>query len=269
MPDRSSFREWSASTEPRFFGSLRRLLPFAVIAAAFGLAPPAQSASGDGGEASPFAASALCDGDQDVVSPCGADSEQCELTPNGGIPVGFCQGGVFDDIVREVLDGVLEADVTIDATSFGTITLLANSIVYCRTFAQQPRRVRGRLTSSGIKVCAEIEPCDGECPASPGSCSGFLSIEESTCVVEAEELAASLAPGLQPEDLAFVAGVDYERLAQTSSASLKVCSGHSAQCFDPASTLATSGKANQVSFSDIQTPGCYRIGGTRYCSPLR
>ena len=264
----SSPREWS-STEPRFIGSLRRLLPFAVIAVAFGVAPPAQAASGDGGDASPFAASALCDGRQDVVSPCGADSEQCELTTNGGIPVGFCQGGVFDDVVREILDGPLETDVTIDATSFGTITILADSIVYCRTFAQQPRRVRGRLTSSGIKVCAKIDSCDGECPASPASCNGFLSIEESTCAAEAEELAASLAPGLQPEDLAFVAGVDYERLAQPSSASLKVCSGHSLQCFDPASTLETSGKANQVPFSDIQTPGCYKIGGTRYCSPLR
>jgi hypothetical protein len=268
MPDKTSSRE-ETSTEPRFPECLQHVLFIAVIAVAFGVAPAAYAASGDGGDASPFAASALCDGDQDVVAPCGAESEQCELTTNGGIPVGFCQGGVFDDVVREILDGPLETDVTIDATSFGTITLLADSIVYCRTFAQQPRRVRGRLTSSGIKVCAEIEPCDGECPASPASCSGFLSIEESTCVAEAEELAASLAPALQPEDLAFIAGVDYERLAQTSSASLKVCSGHSLQCFDPASTLETSGKANQVPFSDIQTPGCYKVGGTRYCSPLR
>jgi len=265
MPDRISSREGS-STEPRFFGCLQPLLALAALAVASGLAPAAYAASGDGGDASPFA-SALCDGGEDVISPCGANSEQCELTPNGGIPNGFCEGGVFDDILREVLDGPLEADVTIDATSFGTVTVLDDSIVYCRTFAQATRRVRGRLTSSGIKVCAEVEAgnCDGDCPA---MCSGFLSVEASDCIDEATELAATLAPGLQPEDLAFVAGVDYERLAQPSSASLKVCSGHRWQCLDPASTLATAGKRNQVSFVDIETPGCRKIGGTTYCSPL-
>jgi hypothetical protein len=244
------------------------VLSFAVIAVAFGVAPPAQSASGDGGDVSPFAASVLCDGDEDVVSPCGADSEQCELTPNGGIPNGFCEGGVFDDILREVLDGPLEADVTIDATSFGTVTLLADSIVYCRTFAQTPRRVRGRLTSSGIKVCAEVAAGDCDGGGCDAMCNGFLSVEQSTCVDEAAELAAIIAPDLGPEDLAFIAGVDYDRLAQASSASLKVCSGHRWRCLDPASTLATFEKANQIPFVDIETPGCRKIGGTTYCSPL-
>jgi hypothetical protein len=243
------------------------VLSFAVIAVACGVAPAAHAASGDGGDVSPFA-SALCDGDLDVISPCAANSEQCELTPNGGIPNGFCEGGVFDDILREVLDGPLEADVTIDATSFGTVTILADSIIYCRTFAQPTRRVRGRTTSSGIKVCAEIEAgtCDGGCPA---ICSGFLSIEQSDCVDEAAELAATIGgPGFAAADLAFVAGVDYDRLAQAGSASLKVCQGHRVQCFDPASTATTSGKANQVPFADIETPGCRKIGGTTYCSPL-
>ena len=268
MPDRISSREES-STEPRFFGCFQHLLALAALAAASGVAPAAYAASGDGGDATPFAApSAICDGDLDVISPCGAGSEQCELTPNGGIPNGFCEGGVFDDILREILDGPLEADVTVDATSFGTVTVLDDAIVYCRTFAQATRRVRGRLTSSGIKVCAEIEAgnCDGgSCTA---MCSGFLSVEQSDCVDEAAELAATLAPDLQPDDLAFIAGVDYERLAQASSASLKVCSGHRWRCLDPASTLATSGQANQIPFVDIETPGCRKIGGTTYCSPL-
>lgn len=266
MPDNNRSRE-GTSTEPRFFRCLQHVLASAVIAMASGVAPAAYAVSGDGGDASPFA-SALCDGDQDVISPCGAGSEQCELTPNGGIPNGFCEGGVFDDILREVLDGPLEADVTIDATSFGTVTLLDESIVYCRTFAQQPRRVRGRLTSSGIKVCVEVEA--GNCTGGSCSavCSGFLAVEQSDCIEEAAELAATLAPDLQPGDLAFIAGVDYDRLAQTSSASLKVCSGHRWQCLDPASTLATSGQANQVPFVDIETPGCRKIGGTTYCSPL-
>lgn len=257
-----------SSTFPLFLGALRHGLFLALVAVTFGFGTPAQSASGDGGDVNPLAASALCDSAQDVVLPCRADSEQCELTPNGGIPTGFCEGGVFDDILREVLAGPLEANVTIDATSFGTVTLLATSIVYCRTFAQAVRRVQGRTTSSGIRVCAEISEgtCGGgDCPA---SCSGFLAVEQSPCTAEAEELAATLAPDLQPDDLAFIAGVDYERLAQASSASLKVCSGHRWRCLDPASTLSTSGKANQIPFADIETPGCRKIGGTTYCSPL-
>jgi hypothetical protein len=258
----------SVSLQPLFSGSFWRVLSFAVAAAALGAAAPAYAQSGDGGDASPFAASALCSGAQDVVIPCRAGSEQCELTPNGTSPVGFCEDGVFDDTLREVLDGDLERNVTIDATSYGVVTLLNGSIIYCRTFAQATRRVRGTLTSSGIKVCAQISEgtcATGSCPA---NCSGFLAVAQSTCVNETAELAATLAPNLQPQDLAFIAGVDYDRLAQPGSDSLKVCTGHRWQCFDPASTATTSGKADQLPFADVETPGCRKIGGTTYCSPL-
>jgi hypothetical protein len=233
----------------------------------------AQSQSGDGGGRDPYAT--LCDADVDVIYPCGAGSEQCELIPNGGIPVGFCEGGEFDGVLREVLAGPLESNVTLDATSFGIVTTLAgpDSFDFCRTFAQLTRRLPGNArTSSGIKVCRKVSP--GPCPA--GGCptcsdNNYVTTSTSSCVDEAAALAATIAPGLEPEDLAFVAGVDHSRLNSTTAPGLqlKVCASHHWECLNPA--LAQPGVTvnAQTGYADIVTPGCsgtwITVGGSRYC----
>jgi hypothetical protein len=98
----------------------------------------------------------------------------------------------------------------------------------------------------------------------------LIDTQSSSCTAEAAELAASIAPGLQPADLAFVASVDYQTLADPGSISLAICPSHRCECFDPGSDQpAGVVQANQVPYSDIHTPGCTKIGGTRYCSPLR
>jgi hypothetical protein len=240
------------STLPRFFGSLCCLLGFA--AAALGSTTPAYAVSGDGGEAAPF--SAICAGGADVIYPCGTDGEQCELTPQGGIPVGFCEDGVFDALVREVVSGPLEFGVFVDRTSFGTVTILPDSIIFCRTFATQ-------------KSCRQIFDDEGPAQDCPASCGSLIDTESSSCADEAAELAASIAPGLQAADLAFVASVDYQTLADPGSISLAICPSHRCACFDPGVAHPDAVIQAQVPYSDIHTPGCTRVGGTRYCSPLR
>ena len=262
MTERTTCSEWS-STRPRFFASLCRALPFAVAAVALGVATPAYAISGDGGEAAPYS-SALCAGVADVIYPCGTDSEQCELTPQGGIPVGFCENGVFDALVREVVSGPLEFGVVVDGTSYGTVTILSqppdpDSIILCRTVGTE-------------KTCRRVVDDPG--PAQNcGACDSLIDTEPSTCVGEAAELAASIAPGLQPADLAFVASVEHEALGaagQAGAIGLTICPSHRCECFDPGGDQPSGvTQADQVPYSDIHTPGCTKIGGTTYCSPLR
>jgi hypothetical protein len=237
------------------------MLPVTVAVVAVGVAPPAHAISGDGGDGAPY--SALCAGDADVIYPCGTDSEQCELTPQGGIPVGFCENGVFDALVREVVSGPLEFGVFVDGTSYGTVTVLSDSIILCRTVGT-------------AKSCRQIfdDPAASssgqDCPA---SCGSLIDTQGSTCTAEAAELAASIAPGLQPADLAFLASVDYEALGpagQGGAIGLTICPNHRCECFDPG-VAQPSGvtQTDQVPYSDIHTPACTKIGGTTYCSPLR
>jgi hypothetical protein len=171
--------------------------------------------------------------------------------------------------------GPLEFNVTLDATSFGIVTTLANpdAFDFCRTFAQPTRKLPGNArTSSGIKVCRKISP--GPCP--PGGCSqcsdnAYVTTSTSSCVDEAAALAATIAPGLVANDLAFVAGVDYARLNSMTAPGLqlKVCASHRWECLDPA--LAQPGVTvdAQTGYVDIETPACsgtvMKIGGTKYC----
>jgi hypothetical protein len=91
-------------------------------------------------------------------------------------------------------------------------------------------------------------------------------------VDEAAALAATIAPGLEPEDLAFVAGVDHSRLNSTTAPGLqlKVCASHHWECLNPA--LAQPGVTvnAQTGYADLATPGCsgtwIKVGGSRYCS---
>jgi hypothetical protein len=221
---------------------------------------PAQAESGtfNTGGASPYGAS-LCAGGADVIYPCGSGSEQCELAPQGGVPVGFCENGVFDAVVREVVSGPLEFGVFVEGTSYSAVTILTDSIILCRTVGTK-------------KSCRQIFDEPG--PAQNcGACDSLIQTQSSSCVDEAAELAASIAPGLQPEDLAFVAGVDYDNLGQAGQAGaigLTICPDHRCECFDPGSDQPIGvTQANQVPYFDIQTPACTKPAGSRYCSPLR
>lgn len=264
MTERTVSNEQSSAL-PQPFEGARRLMSVAVFAAAVaaGTAAHAQSGTVNTGDAAPYGA--LCANGVDVIYPCGTDSEQCELTAQGGTPVGLCENGVFDAVVREVVSGPLEFGVVVDGTSYGTVTILSqttgpDSIILCRTVGT-------------AKACRQIFDDSGLAQNNCGSCNGSIQTQASSCVGEAAELAASIAPGLQPADLAFVASVDYEALGlagQAGAIALTICPNHRCECFDPGVDQPSGvTQADQVPYSDIHTPGCTKIGGTTYCSPLR